>query len=80
VFTFVVADREGRELGRAEMPSLRKMLVRWVVTVRREMNMRSAICGLDNPSATAAATVSSVGVRLCQPSAGRDRRPRPRLT
>ena len=56
------------------------MLVRWVVTVRREMNMRAAICGLDKPSATAAATVSSVGVRLAQPCAGRDRGPRPRVT
>ena len=55
------------------------MLVRWVATVRREMNMRSAICGLDRPSATALATRSSVGVRAAQPVAGRWRLPRPRL-
>lgn len=46
------------------------MLVRWVATVRREMNIRSAICGLDRPSATVRATVSSVGVRLAQPVPG----------
>jgi hypothetical protein len=73
----LAASRPSRRAARAassareEMPSLWKMLVRWVVTVRREMNMRAAICGLDRPSATAWATVISVRVRLSQPSPAR---------
>jgi len=45
--------------ARVETPSFLKMLVKWVVTVRRDMN-RAATWGLVGPSATAATTLSSV--------------------
>ena len=38
---------------REEMSSLANTCARWVWTVRREMNSRSPICGLDSPSAKA---------------------------
>ncbi len=66
--------------ARAEMSSLANTCARWACTVRRDMYRRSPIRGLDSPSATNPATVSSVGVRLRQPTCGRWRAPRrPRL-
>ena len=62
--------------ARLVMSSLVKTWVRWVFTVARETNRRSAMPGLDRPSATSCATSRSVGVRLSQPRSGRCRRPR----
>ena len=64
--------------ARVEVPSLAKMWERWTFTVPREMNMRSPIWGLVSPSATSSMTLSSVGVRLSHPRAGRLRSPRAR--
>lgn len=43
------------------------MLETWVPMVREDTISLSAICGLDRPCATSAATLISVGVRLSQP-------------
>ena len=47
------------------------MCVRWVWTVRGEMNSRAAISLLAKPSLTSRATSSSVGVSEAQPLDGR---------
>ena len=44
-----------------------KMLDTWVATVRRDSSSLAAISGLDSPSATNAAILISVAVRLSQP-------------
>ena len=50
-----------------------KTCAMWVWTVRRDTKSRSPIWGLVSPSAASRATVSSAGVRLCQPNLGRRR-------
>jgi hypothetical protein len=44
-----------------------KMWETWIATVRRDSTSLTAISGLDSPSATKAAILISVGVRLSQP-------------
>ena len=47
------------------------MCSRWVATVRRDTNSRSAICRLVSPMTARSTTFNSVGVRLSQPKAER---------
>ena len=46
--------------------------------MRREMNSRSPISGLESPAVTRSTTRSSAGVRLAQPDGGRGGRLSPR--
>ena len=69
--------REGTQRGfagdvRRELtPSFFRMWETCVATVRRDSSSLAAISGLDSPSSTNAATLTSVGVRLSQPLSAR---------